>query len=130
MVSAIYYDTKKGERPDAAHLSETTRPISDDDVLLQHQSPTLCRSRSSQTLMQLRAFDPRLANRQDFIPHLRYTTSSPRRVRAAVAVRARRDQWLASMLASVRNRLGLSKAMSRKCVAEMLLTNKARLDTL
>jgi hypothetical protein len=61
------------------------------------------------------------ANPQDFIPHMRYFSNTSRNT-TAVAVRARRDKWLATMLDKARQDLPLHEG-SMKSVAEMLLTD-------
>lgn len=55
------------------------------------------------------------------MPYLRF---SPANARTATAkeVRARRDKWLAAMLDSVRDSF-VETASSKKCVAEMLLSD-------
>jgi phenylacetate 2-hydroxylase len=62
------------------------------------------------------------SNAQDFIPHLRYLPGSGRTA-TALEVRERRDKWLAAMLDKVRDTLTL-RTGPKKCVAEMLLTDK------
>ncbi|OAP57618.1 hypothetical protein AYL99_08356 [Fonsecaea erecta] len=129
MISAIYYDSKKGEIDLMPHIYQkrlalnlmmmfcysTRFPTVTDPLLLQILSDATT----------IASFRSTVANPQDFIPHLRYIASSMRS-QTAVAVRDRRDKWLASMLTTVRERLGLNKAMPRKCVAEMLLTDSAQ----
>lgn len=62
------------------------------------------------------------ANPQDFVPLLRYI-GKKERTAVALAVRERRDRWLAAMLDKVRDSLPM-RTGTKKCVAEMLLTDK------
>ncbi|OQV03852.1 hypothetical protein CLAIMM_08840 [Cladophialophora immunda] len=129
MISAIYYDSKKGEIDLMPHIYQKRLAL---NLMMMFCYSTRFSTVTDPLLLQIlsdattiASFRSTVANPQDFIPHLRYIASW-RRSRTAVAVRDRRDKWLASMLATVRDRLGLRKAMPRKCVAEMLLTDSVQ----
>jgi phenylacetate 2-hydroxylase len=67
----------------------------------------------------IRSFRSTNSNPQDFIPHLRYLAKSERTA-TALEVRARRDNWLNSMLDKVKLALKPSES-DKKPIAEMLL---------
>ncbi|KAL4887537.1 cytochrome P450 [Aspergillus karnatakaensis] len=73
----------------------------------------------AQTIASFRSTN---SNPQDFIPHLRYL-GKQQRTATALDVRARRDNWLATMLENVRGSLGKGCPSEKQSVAQMLIEN-------
>ncbi|KAJ5238564.1 cytochrome P450 [Penicillium chermesinum] len=124
MVSDLYQDSQNGVAAIMPHIYQKRLAL---NIMMMFCYGTRFSSISDPLLLQIlsdastiASFRSTNSNPQDFIPHLRYTCGG--RTNTAVDVRQRRDSWLASMLDNVKSSLPL-KRESKRCVAEMLLTD-------
>ncbi|KAJ5570332.1 cytochrome P450 [Penicillium hispanicum] len=125
MVAALYKDSHNGAVEIMPHIYQKRLAL---NVMMMFCYGTRFSSIADPLLLQIlsdastiASFRSTNSNAQDFIPHLRYLASS-RRTTTALEVRGRRDKWLSVILENVQKTIPLPAA-SKKCVAEMLLTD-------
>ncbi|CAH0051154.1 unnamed protein product [Clonostachys solani] len=123
VIASLYRDTDKGRQEVIPHVYLKRLAL---NMMLKFCYGTRMNSVANPLLLQIledattiASFRSTNSNPQDFIPHLRYLAKSDRTA-TALEVRARRDNWLNSMLDKVKSALKPSES-DKKPIAEMLL---------
>ncbi|KAM5343721.1 hypothetical protein ACJ41O_012258 [Fusarium nematophilum] len=124
VISGLYYEGQKGTADISPHLYQKRLAL---NIMIMFCYGSRFTSIKDPMLLQIlrdakiiASFRSTNSNAQDFIPHLRYLGKNPRTA-LAMAVRNRRDAWLATMLDNVKSNLNHLRPGDKKCVAEMLL---------
>ncbi|VUC36590.1 unnamed protein product [Clonostachys rosea] len=123
VIASLYRDTGKGKHEIVPHVYLKRLAL---NMMLKFCYGTRMNSVTNPLLLQIledattiASFRSTNSNPQDFIPYLRYMAKSDRTA-TALEVRARRDNWLNSMLDKVKSTLKPSDS-DKKPIAEMLL---------